>query len=260
MDKSESIAKLAASLAKVQANLKPAAKNATNPFFKSDYADLGSVVNVARSLLGENGLSVAQFPGETFLSESGAAVELTTILMHESGEWLSQSLTMPIVKRDPQAYGSAITYARRYALASVVGIVTGEDDDGQGAGSGQNGQRKAPNAKQAPRLPAVVEKANDDLGLNNSAVSTTEPKQEPESTALDWREKIATSRNMTERTVCSIVINACPYYKAEQHAFNALAEYPFPNGIEHDLNQRVDSPQALAIYDWLLERATRGIG
>ena len=133
MNQSESLSNLAQSLARVQGQLRPAEQNAANPFFKSKYADLGSIIASARELMAENGLSISQFPGPTMNGEALHYATLTTILMHESGEWLSQDLTMPLAKVDPQGYGSALTYARRYALASVLGIVTGEDDDGNAA-------------------------------------------------------------------------------------------------------------------------------
>jgi len=133
MNKSESIANLAAALSAVQGLLRPAEENATNPFFKSKYADLASIISAARAYMAANGLSVSQFPGPTYNGDSHHYATLTTILMHSSGEWLSQDLTMPLAKVDPQGYGSAITYARRYALASVLGIVAGEDDDANAA-------------------------------------------------------------------------------------------------------------------------------
>ena len=133
MNQSESLANLAAALSAVQGALRPAEENATNPFFKSKYADLASIISAARTYMAANGLSVSQFPGPTYNGDSHHYATLTTILMHKSGEWISQDLTMPLAKVDPQGYGSAITYARRYALASVLGIVAGEDDDANAA-------------------------------------------------------------------------------------------------------------------------------
>ena len=133
MNKSETLGELATALAQVQGALRPAEENATNPFFKSKYADLASIISAARAYMAANGLSVSQFPGPTYNGDSHHYATLTTILMHSSGEWISQDLTMPLAKVDPQGYGSAITYARRYALASVLGIVAGEDDDANAA-------------------------------------------------------------------------------------------------------------------------------
>ncbi len=129
MNQSQSIGKLAQALAAVQSELHPAKFNATNPFFKSKYADLGSIFESCRALLAGNGLAISQLPG-TPPPDFGPAICLTTMLMHESGEWISDTLVLPMKAPTPQDAGSALTYARRYALAAIVGIVTDEDDDG----------------------------------------------------------------------------------------------------------------------------------
>jgi len=126
MEKSETIGKLTLALSKVQAQLKPAKENSKNPFFKSSYADLGAVWDSVRKLLAENELAIIQMP-----TDVGG---LTTILSHSSGEYMSSTMYIPS-KEDAHGVGSAISYARRYALASVVGVVTG-DDDGNGAVKG----------------------------------------------------------------------------------------------------------------------------
>jgi hypothetical protein len=124
MNKSESIKNLALALNKVQSKLTFAKKDSKNPFFKSNYADLESVWDACRDLLAENGLSVSQFPGSYMDGE----ISLTTILMHGSGEFIEQEMSLPVTKTDPQGAGSAITYMRRYALAAVIGIVQADDD------------------------------------------------------------------------------------------------------------------------------------
>jgi hypothetical protein len=129
MTQSQSIGALAAALAKAQGSLKIAAKDANNPFFKSKYADLASVWEACRVALSTNGLSVAQIP-------EGADVEhmiMITTLMHSSGEFISGSYPIKPVKSDPQGIGAAITYARRYSLAAMVGVVSDEDDDAETA-------------------------------------------------------------------------------------------------------------------------------
>lgn len=148
MNQSESLSNLAAALAKVQGQLRPAELNAQSHHHK--YADIASIIAAVRQPMAENGLSVSQFPGSTHNGETHYYATLTTILMHDSGEWISQDLTMPLAKVDPQGYGSAITYARRYALASVLGIVAGEDDDGNAA-TGQ--QASKPAARRGPPWP-----------------------------------------------------------------------------------------------------------
>ena len=123
MEKSETIGKLTLALSKVQSQLRPAKENSKNPFFKSSYADLGSVWDSVRQLLADNELSIIQMP-----TDVGG---LTTILSHSSGEFISSTMYIPS-KEDAHGVGSAISYARRYALASFIGVVTG-DDDGNGA-------------------------------------------------------------------------------------------------------------------------------
>jgi hypothetical protein len=125
---SESVAKIAEAMAAVQAKMQPALKDSDNPFFKSKYADLASVSGACRELMGANGIAVIQSPGQCGENQ----VLLTTRLIHKSGEWLEGTLAIPLPKYDAQAYGSAITYARRYALAAMAGVVT-DDDDGNAA-------------------------------------------------------------------------------------------------------------------------------
>ena len=103
-------------------------KTATNPHFKSRYADLSAVVEAVIDSLNDNGIALLQV---THPSDTGIAIE--TLLIHESGEKLSGGvLTVPAAKQDPQGYGSALTYARRYSLMSTCGIAP-EDDDGNAA-------------------------------------------------------------------------------------------------------------------------------
>lgn len=125
---SPSIAALAAALAKAQGEMGVAVKDASNPFFKSKYADLASVSEACRGPLSKNELAFLQ-P----LSASGAHVTVTTILAHSSGEWISQALTITAKDESAQSIGSAATYGRRYGLMSMVGIAPDDDDDGNAA-------------------------------------------------------------------------------------------------------------------------------
>ena len=127
MNHSEQINELAEALAKAQGQIEGAKKDSANPFFKSKYADLASVWEACRVQLSTNGLSVTQCPEE---SENGIAIE--TMLLHSSGQWIKSRYTMPVSKLDAQAVGSAITYARRYALSAIIGIAP-EDEDGNSA-------------------------------------------------------------------------------------------------------------------------------
>src|SRR3990167_11432178 len=127
MQKSPEIGKLSKALSLAQAEIKGAVKDSTNPFFKASYADLSSVWDAIREALTKNSLTVLQ---PLDISEHGVIVE--TIISHESGEWISGKLQVNPTKNDPQGIGSAITYGRRYSLASMVGVCP-EDDDGEGA-------------------------------------------------------------------------------------------------------------------------------
>ena len=131
MDKSETIASLAKALSLAQGEMKPAAMNATNPFLKNRYADLGSIIEAARPVMAKNGLTFSQL---VYRDETGIGVE--TVLMHASGEWISSRLSVEVGeergKSTAQVAGSVITYLRRYALAAILGIYADEDTDGNG--------------------------------------------------------------------------------------------------------------------------------
>lgn len=128
MTRSEQINELATALAKAQAEMAGAKKDAQNPHFKSSYADLASVWDAARPALTKHGLAVTQF---TIPTERDEVLVETTIL-HSSGQWLAGRIAIPVDKHNAHGYGSALTYARRYALAAAVGIAP-EDDDGNEA-------------------------------------------------------------------------------------------------------------------------------
>ncbi len=125
MEMSESIAKFAEALAKAQGAMEGAKKDSDNPFFKSKYADLASVWDCCRKPLSENGLAVVQS-----VSSDEHGITLNTMLAHSSGEWVRDSFFVPCQKKDAQSYGSACSYARRYALQAMVGIPS-IDDDGE---------------------------------------------------------------------------------------------------------------------------------
>lgn len=135
MQTSESVNELATALAKAQGQIKGAVKDAENPHFRSKYADLASVWDACRASLSANGLSVIQAP-RGVVSEVGWTVEVETRLLHSSGQWMGDTITVPVGKPDAQGLGSALTYARRYALASFVGVAPAEDDDGNAAVAG----------------------------------------------------------------------------------------------------------------------------
>ena len=129
--------KAAAAFVRAQAGFGAALKTSTNPHFRSRYADLSACVEAVIDSLHKNGFALMQ---KTHECESGVAVE--TILMHESGEQISGGiLRVPASKQDPQGYGSALTYARRYSLMAVCGIAP-EDDDGNAASKPKPAEKK----------------------------------------------------------------------------------------------------------------------
>jgi len=123
MKSSESINELASALCAAQSQMGGAVKDSANPFFKSSYADLTSVIKAIKQPFSDNGLSYTQFP---VTDENGMGV--CTRLMHVSGQWLEDQFILPMVKRDPQAASSSLTYARRVSLSSIAGIPTADDD------------------------------------------------------------------------------------------------------------------------------------
>jgi hypothetical protein len=126
MKKSESIKNLGLALCNFQASMGKVSKESSNPFFKSKYASLANILDTIQKPLSEANLAFSQMPDEN---------ALTTILIHsDSGEWIESSYVMPVAKQnDPQAMGSAITYARRYALGAILGLNIDDDDDGEKA-------------------------------------------------------------------------------------------------------------------------------
>lgn len=124
---SENVGKLFEALSKAQGKIESALKDKKNPFYKSNYADLASVWEACRGPLSENGLCVVQTTAGTKTDPF-----LITHLGHASGEWIKSHLPLMLVKSDPQGMGSALTYARRYALSAIVGVCQ-EDDDGNRA-------------------------------------------------------------------------------------------------------------------------------
>jgi hypothetical protein len=140
---------LATAMAKAQAEIKAALKDSKNPHFKSSYADLTSVWDACRTALTKNGLSVLQVT-----DFDANDVWLVTTLLHASGESISGRYPLRPQQQTPQGYGSSLTYARRYCLASIVGVVSDEDDDGNAAT--QRGNQEPPARQTPPPKPNPV--------------------------------------------------------------------------------------------------------
>lgn len=135
---SDNISELATALCSAQGDLQPATKDGTNPHLKNKYTTLSSVFAALREVLPKHGLAVAQ----TLIPSDDGKAHVRTTLMHKSGQWIAGECAMPLDQRGgPQGMGSAITYARRYSLSAIVGVVSEDDDDGeaaQGKGSGRS--------------------------------------------------------------------------------------------------------------------------
>lgn len=121
--------KLAKAMLQTQAALSPAIKDAANPFTHNRYATFNSVMETCRDVLLENGIWLCQYPVRVETGHLGLVTKLTHA---DSGQWQASLAVVPLPKADPQGYGSCITYAKRYALTAMLGMVT-EDDDGEGA-------------------------------------------------------------------------------------------------------------------------------
>jgi hypothetical protein len=138
------VKEISQALVKAQKAFAPALKTNANPFFKSKYADLTVCIEAVIDALHTNGIALIQRNHDC---DNGVKVE--TILLHESGQEFSGGiLHVPALKSDPQAYGSALTYARRYSLMATCGIAP-EDDDGNAATRPTN-VSQAPNLQPAP--------------------------------------------------------------------------------------------------------------
>lgn len=167
MNQSEGVDLLFAALVKVQSELKGAKKDSENPFFKSSYADLESCWSAAREPLAKNGLCVIQTTGIEN-NEPG----LYTTLGHVSGQWMRGFLPLNMKAKDPQGQGSAITYARRYAFAAIIGIIQVDDDGESAMDRGPQGKGMIPPGnglqKEGPRLGTLPKDIVDKLGANPS--------------------------------------------------------------------------------------------
>lgn len=144
---SPDIGKLADALAKAQAEMSAAKKDAKNPFFKSDYATLHSCLAAGNPPLNKQGLCVTQLPG----SDNGN-VTVETILMHTSGQFIKSRLSVKPQKTDPQALGSCLSYLRRYSYSAIIGQSVSEDldDDAEKTMSRPDVGKKTPPKTKTP--------------------------------------------------------------------------------------------------------------
>jgi hypothetical protein len=153
MRRSENLTELFAALALAQGEIVNAKKDTENTFFKSNYADLASVISAIREPLSKNGLAYIQL-----VTVRDKMVSIETILTHKAGQFLAETLDLPVVQNNPQGIGSTITYGRRYSLMAMVGVAA-EDDDGNAGSKGEASSEKArpPNPSSPPPLAFITE-------------------------------------------------------------------------------------------------------
>jgi hypothetical protein len=160
---SESIGNIAKALVEVQRELAPISKDSVNPHFKTKYASLDKLTEIVRPILCKHDIAIMQGGAEQ--DDKGVTVE--TKLLHSSGEWISGTYRLPMEKTNPQGAGSAITYARRYGLGSILALTTDDDDDANEASKTTAAATKAPsktpatkpNGGQAARAKAACDAA-----------------------------------------------------------------------------------------------------
>jgi len=150
--RSDTVKEIATALSNFQCKMTAVKKDSTNPFYKSKYASLDTIWETIRKPLAENGLSVAQ----TMDVDNDKSV-LETTLYHTSGEWISGVQLINPVKPDPQSQGSAITYARRYSLSAILGLVSDDDDDANTATKPAQTAPIKPGSPTAEASPLVAE-------------------------------------------------------------------------------------------------------
>lgn len=149
---SEKIDLIAPALLAAQKEIGNATKNAKNPHFKNNYADLGAVIDAVKEPLNKNGIVILQT-----LSHGLDGLHLTTRLLHTSGQFIQDTASTPLPKNDPQGVGSATTYLRRYCLSAIT-CITNQDDDGVAAMAA----KPAPAPAKATVKAEAPKPANDD--------------------------------------------------------------------------------------------------
>ena len=184
MKTSDNIEHLSTALAAAQGALKNPPKNKVNPHFKSRYVDLSDGLDAIRECLSKNGLAFIQ---GTSISDS--MIVLNTRITHKSGQWLESDYPVGGLGR-PQEMGSAMTYARRYALFSLVGVAGEDDDDGNAAQAAEAAPVKGKAAKQMePGLtPDDSEKL---MGVIKGAMDFCETAPQLSDWATENKDKIA---------------------------------------------------------------------
>lgn len=287
MQHSESFKAIPAALLEVQRAVQPAQKSTENEYFSSKYADLESVIASVRPLMVENGLSLMQFPSTRFdqmvatkatmregdgrnkvqkiVDINVPVIEVETRLDHpESGEWASHTFSMLPMDNSPQAIGSTITYARRYSLNAILGLVS-EDDDGN-AGSDAQNRQNLPSGSDRHTAPSG------DAGQGGSGGGNATPRArsggKPEGSAkVPFNEGEQQKRNCINGTLVSELVKAVKSAKGLEpakfiewldeyldHLYAALEPAGYVRKYRGDLSMR-DIPSSG--YNEILEAVTK---
>ena len=216
MNKSESIKSLAGALSQAQAEMPAVKFNATNPFLKNKYADLGAIIDTSKPILAKHNLSVSQL-----VESHENKIGVTTILMHNSGEWLESTSWLELGdergKSNAQVAGSIITYLRRYSIASILGMYADEDGDGNG---NKPPEKATPAKASKPQPPAPSNNGHDLVD-----VAIEEGGKVKSSMTLETAEAVTSSDGVrygdieTEKLV---------------HMANAITKSIKKNGVSHE--------------------------
>lgn len=220
MSQSEVINELATALSKAQGEMQAAIKDKINPFFKSSYADLGSVWDAARPVLSKYGLCIMQ---TTEMNPDGSKIIMVTTLAHTSGQWMKSYLPLNPSKNDSQGIGAAITYLRRYSLSAIVGVVCDEDDDGETI-SGRGKQNHTQPPIQASSLQKEKQEAHERVGKPQIIALTTlmnNLDEESSKSFHDWIKKTFNAESVQDIPKscfekCMVSLNAKIKYLKDQ--------------------------------------------
>jgi hypothetical protein len=196
MKTSESVAQIGAALAAAQAEIKTVVKDRTNPHFKNRYATLDAIMETVRPVLAKHGLSIVQgctIPSEVDGRLTGFAVE--TMVLHASGEFLSNMVFMPLAKQSAQDAGSALTYGRRYGVSALLSLATDDDDDGE--------QAVAPTRQATKPAPAAAEATDKQRAFlaKLAKSSTLTPAEAKRLTDVSDRDKAKAAIDWATRTI-----------------------------------------------------------
>jgi hypothetical protein len=245
MNKSENINDLSAALSKAQGAMGFAIKDANNPFFKSKYADLSSVVEAIRVAFADNGLSYIQRLHESEKHE----VRVETVILHSSGQFISCGiLAVPVSKHDAQGFGSALTYARRYSLSAAAGVVADDDDGNAAAQAAPKQENKQSPAKKTTVLACAPSSASTGYAEKPSPRHALRPPIEGEAKAI--------SGDPSEGDLSGVVPTVDPNAPADKiiignltHAFASKLNMTVPK-IEEALANWMEATQVKPMSDW----------